>query len=193
MATKLLRGNKVLGGVEQPSKRVFYVAWMAPPGKARDPAADCADLLAGDLEAYPDDFFQRPIGSVKLSAAGQQDAGGRVAPIDQVDWTDYIALLSTSFAKAHMPKGSQFATVIDMVNRAGPGGVRGRAVWTVVVEPCLWKHFVLGGYRLGQVLELHAEDKEISSSTAARKKDITRVIERLLGHDPAHCPHCSGA
>lgn len=192
MPAAILQANKVIGGAEQAGPRNFYVSWV-PSGLGGDKAAPakCASLFAEQLGAYVDDMRGRPIKQVVASGAGQQQAGTLVVAGGDSDWTDFVALVSSAYAKANIPPSGEFAQVLRLLDEAH--GASERAAWTAVIEPCLWRHFTLGGYKLGQVDFCHflTEDKEIATNPAAsRVRDVAKAVERLLEHDPATCPHC---
>lgn len=193
MPASILQSNKVIGGAAQAGPRNFYVSWV-PAGEGGDKSAPakCASVFEEQLKAQQDDLHGRPIRQVVASGAGQQQAGALVVAGGDSDWTDFVALVSSAYAIANKPPTGEFAQVLRLIDEAG-GQASERAAWTAVIEPCLWKNFTLGGYKLGQVDFCHrlTEDKEIASSPAtSRVRDVARAVERLLDHDPATCPHC---
>ncbi|HUG22825.1 hypothetical protein [Piscinibacter sp.] len=195
MPAKILQNRKVEGGAQHAGPRNFYISWVqaAPGGDKHGPPA-CAGLFRLKLSALQEDFRKRPIHSVVASAPGQQQAGALVVSGGDSDWTDFVALLTASYALANTDGSGELAQVLKLIEQAGDGAANARAVWAAEIEPCFARNFRIAGHKLGQLHFCHwlTKDKELIATTPpkARERDVYEAVARLLEHEPVGCGLC---
>jgi len=197
MPAKILQNHKVEGGAQHAGPRNFYVSWVpAAKGGDRHGPPNCAGAFTDQLGALQEDFRSRPIRSVVASGAGQQQAGALVVSGGDSDWTDFIALLTASYARANADGSGELAQVLKLIDAAGVGAANARAVWAAEIEPCFARNFRIAGYKLGELHFCHwlTADKELIATTppAARVRDVHEAVAKLLAHAPVGCGLCTG-
>ncbi|HEV7914549.1 MAG TPA: hypothetical protein VGP22_12350 [Albitalea sp.] len=201
MPAKILENNKVFGGAQHAGPRNFYLSWVPTVrGADRKGPPRCADVFAVKLEAIASDRSGRPIGIVVASSSGQQQAGTTVVGWGDVDWTDFVALITSEYAIANKNdpaagRSGDFAEALALLEQAG-ADEQARALWAAVIEECEWRSFRVANRVLGEMQVCHAlsasDNAEIIATSPVKtlERHVASAIGQLLAHDPQHCPHC---
>jgi hypothetical protein len=170
VATKAMK--MVRGGPQRAGPRRMFVSWIQ-----NRQARTVSEELKGKLDAVRgrDD-------DVVSSAQADQRASTAVLGGGTYDWTDFIALVDSSYVVANRadpdvaPSGD-FAVALKVLQRAG--GHAQRTVWAAVIEPLPWRRARVAELELGDAAGLR-----VLSNDATRPVDHPSAA--ASPRDPLH-------